>query len=73
MTRIADVANTGQDGEFSLAVRGAGEYFVVVLPPSVRDRANDPAVLDELSRSASIVRVEEGAQVFVKLPALPNR
>lgn len=72
MTRTADVADTAQDGEFSLTIRGAGEYFVVVLPPSVRDRANDPAVLDDLSRSASIVRVEEGERVFVKLPPLPN-
>jgi hypothetical protein len=75
MTRTASVANTARDGEFALSVRGAGEYYVVAVPPSLRDRAsdqNDPAVLDELSGLATIVRLEEGEQVSVRLVAAPE-
>jgi hypothetical protein len=59
------VVNSGRMGEFDVTVRGAGEYFVTSVPATLKDRVQDPAVLDQLSRSATIVHVGEGERATV--------
>ena len=58
-------ARSGADGAFEVALRGAGEYYVTSVPRGLADRLQDPAVLDRLSRTARVVRVNEGQQATV--------
>ncbi len=66
-------AETSQRGTFQTRwSRDAGEYFVAVVPATLRNRM-DAAALDELSRSATRVRLELGQdrQVTVTAGAEP--
>lgn len=67
------VADSGRLGEFDVTVRGAGEYFVTNVPTTLKDRVQDPAVLDQLSRSATIVHVGEGERATVTVNVAGER
>ncbi len=67
------VADSGRGGEFDVTVRGAGEYFVTSVPATLKDRVQDPVVLDQLSRSAIIVHVGEGERATITVSVAVER
>jgi hypothetical protein len=72
MWPVVHIGQAVENGAFKLPVRGAGEYFVVgsiKVPSAVRERFQDPALLEQLARSAAIVRVGEGEQATVNVSA----
>ena len=70
MWSVVHIGQAVEEGAFTLPVRGAGEYLVVgsiKVPSAVHERFQDPALLERLARSATIVRVAEGEQVTVNV------
>jgi hypothetical protein len=66
-------ARSGADGAFEVVLRGAGEYYVTSVPRGLADQLQDPAVLDQLSRTARVVRVSEGQSTRVDVTAAEPR
>ncbi len=61
------VANLTQAGEFDITVRGAGEYFVTSVPAGLKSSVQDLAVLERLSRTATVVHLGEGEHATIDL------
>jgi hypothetical protein len=72
MWPVVHLGQAVEEGAFKLSVRGAGEYFVVgsaKVPSAVGDRFQDLTLLEQLSRSATLVRLGEGEQATVDVSA----
>jgi hypothetical protein len=51
-------------------VLGAGEYYVAgvpSVPSAIRPRLSDPAVLETLARTGTVIRLGEGQQVSAEI------
>jgi hypothetical protein len=65
--------HTGQSverGRFVVQVLGAGEYYVAgvpSVPSAIRPRLSDPAVLETLARTGTVIRLGEGQQVSAEI------
>jgi hypothetical protein len=62
-------ARSRAGGAFEVILRGAGDYYVSSVPRGLADQLQVPAVLDQLSRTARVVRVNEGESIRVDVTA----
>jgi hypothetical protein len=67
LTRYMAVARPSATGEFTLAGLPSGTYLVAAAPPGFNPQSMDPAVLENLSKTAVRVSVLEGASASVTL------